>query len=56
MYLNGSNELAIEMENTFKQLCKKIKQNYVQYSIINGNLELYNQMNISIWLIIYMIL
>ena len=22
MYLNGSNELAIEMENTFKQLCK----------------------------------
>ena len=29
MYLNGSNELAIEMENTFKQLCK-----------INRNLEI----------------
>ena len=27
MYLNGSNELAIEMENTFKQLCKINKSN-----------------------------
>lgn len=27
MYLNGSNELAIEMENTFKQLCKINKNN-----------------------------
>ena len=27
MYLNGSNELAIEMENTFKQLCKINKRN-----------------------------
>ena len=27
MYLNGSNEMAIEMENTFKQLCKINKSN-----------------------------
>ena len=27
MYLNGSNELAIEMENTFKKLCKINKSN-----------------------------
>lgn len=27
MYLNGSNEIAIEMENTFKQLCKINKSN-----------------------------